>query len=180
MEDGWGRASCYKSCDDPLALSHFNPLLHAGSPARCATRLKWCSVLADLHLRTALQTESATLEPSNAWRRGHQPSTGGRSTESQRVTCVMTSRVKQSAGNGTGIRHLTQGNIREARQLYKGGCPMVGNRGAWGLNGQVWTRHLAPAASASRPSLPSPFHSCSCLLDNSIQCHSLGVGVRGG
>ena len=32
-----------------------------------------------------------------------------------------------------------------------------------GLKSQVWTRHEAPAAPATRPSLPTPFHSCSCL-----------------
>ena len=36
----------------------------------------------------------------------------------------------------------------------------------------MWTRPLAPAAPASRPSSPSQFH-CSCLLESSIQCHSL-------
>ena len=35
--------------------------------------------------------------------------------------------------------------------------------------GQVWTRHLAPAAPASRPSLPTQFHDCSCHADSALQ-----------
>ena len=35
--------------------------------------------------------------------------------------------------------------------------------------GQVWTRHLAPAAPASRPSLPTQFHDCSCHADSVLQ-----------
>ena len=35
--------------------------------------------------------------------------------------------------------------------------------------GQVWTRHLAPAAPASRPSSPSQFHDCSCHADSALQ-----------
>ena len=32
--------------------------------------------------------------------------------------------------------------------------------GGWASKGQVWTRHLAPAAPAARPSSPSQFHVC--------------------
>ena len=35
--------------------------------------------------------------------------------------------------------------------------------------GQVWTRHLAPAAPASQPSLPTQFHDCSCHADSVLQ-----------
>ena len=35
--------------------------------------------------------------------------------------------------------------------------------------GQVWTRHLAPAAPASRPSSPSQFHDCLCHADSALQ-----------
>ena len=35
--------------------------------------------------------------------------------------------------------------------------------------GQVWTRHLAPAAPASRPSSPSQFHDCPCHADSALQ-----------
>ena len=49
---------------------------------------------------------------------------------------------------------------------------MLGH-GPQGLKGQVWTRHEAPAAPASRPSLPSQFHRCSCLSASSIQFRSL-------
>ena len=35
--------------------------------------------------------------------------------------------------------------------------------------GQVWTRHLAPAAPASRPSSPSQFHDCPCHADTALQ-----------
>ena len=35
--------------------------------------------------------------------------------------------------------------------------------------GQVWTRHLAPAAPASRPSSPSQFHGCLCHADSALQ-----------
>ena len=34
--------------------------------------------------------------------------------------------------------------------------------------GQVWTRHLAPAAPASRPSLPTQFHDCACHADSAL------------
>ena len=39
--------------------------------------------------------------------------------------------------------------------------------------GQVWTRHLAPAAPASRPSLPTQFHDCACHADSALQFLSL-------
>ena len=35
--------------------------------------------------------------------------------------------------------------------------------------GQVWTRHLAPAAPASRPSSPTQFHVCPCHADSALQ-----------
>ena len=35
--------------------------------------------------------------------------------------------------------------------------------------GQVWTRHLAPAAPASPPSSPSQFHDCPCHADSALQ-----------
>ena len=35
--------------------------------------------------------------------------------------------------------------------------------------GQVWTRHLAPAAPASRPSSPSQCHDCPCHADSALQ-----------
>ena len=34
--------------------------------------------------------------------------------------------------------------------------------------GQVWTRHLAPAAPASQPSSPSQFHDCACHADSAL------------
>ena len=44
----------------------------------------------------------------------------------------------------------------------------------WGASiGQVWTRHLAPAAPASRPSLPTQFHDCACHADSALQFLSL-------
>ena len=33
----------------------------------------------------------------------------------------------------------------------------------------MWTRHLAPAAPASRRSLPTQFHDCSCHADSALQ-----------
>ena len=39
----------------------------------------------------------------------------------------------------------------------------------WASIGQVWTRHLAPAAPASRPSSPSQFHDCPCHADSALQ-----------
>ena len=55
-------------------------------------------------------------------------------------------------------------------------------RGASGLQGQVWTCHQAPTAPATRPSLPTQFHLCACLRDSSIQFISLtsANGVRAG
>ena len=54
--------------------------------------------------------------------------------------------------------------------------------------GQVWTRHLAPAAPASRPSLPTQFHDCSCHADSVLQFFpsllpewgSMGIDQGGG
>ena len=45
------------------------------------------------------------------------------------------------------------------RHLVEGGASI----------GQVWTRHLAPAAPASRPSSPSQFHDCPCHADSALQ-----------
>jgi hypothetical protein len=42
--------------------------------------------------------------------------------------------------------------------------------------GQVWTRHLAPATPASRPSLPTQFHDCACHADSALQFLSLPWG----
>ena len=39
----------------------------------------------------------------------------------------------------------------------------------WASIGHVWTRHLAPAAPASRPSSPSQFHDCPCHADSALQ-----------
>ena len=52
-----------------------------------------------------------------------------------------------------------------------GGAPgKAGPRGRGGASiGQVWTRHLAPAAPASRPSSPSQFHDCPCHADSALQ-----------
>ena len=51
----------------------------------------------------------------------------------------------------------------------------------WGGSiGQVWTRHLAPAAPASRPSLPTQFHDCACHTDSALQFLSLLVWGEGG
>ena len=44
-----------------------------------------------------------------------------------------------------------------------------GVRGRGASIGQVWTRHLAPAAPASRPSSPSQFHDCPCHADSALQ-----------
>jgi len=41
--------------------------------------------------------------------------------------------------------------------------------------GQVWTRHLAPAAPASRPSLPSQFHLCPLHPQPTLQPEVSGV-----
>ena len=45
--------------------------------------------------------------------------------------------------------------------------------------GQVWTRHLAPAAPASRPSLPTQFHDCACHADSALQFLSLPSALNG-
>ena len=45
--------------------------------------------------------------------------------------------------------------------------------------GQVWTRHLAPAAPASRPSSPSQFHDCACHSDSALQFLSLPSALNG-
>ena len=52
--------------------------------------------------------------------------------------------------------------------------PPMGKDKGWGRTrgasiGQVWTRHLAPAAPASRPSSPSQFHACPCHADSALQ-----------
>ena len=62
-------------------------------------------------------------------------------------------------------------------------CPAVGGGGGASI-GQVWTRHLAPAAPASRPSLPTQFLDCACHADSALQFVSLPsaalvVGGRG-
>ena len=50
---------------------------------------------------------------------------------------------------------------------------VLAHDGHFGLEGasigQVWTRHLAPAAPASRPSSPSQFHDCACHSDSALQ-----------
>ena len=43
--------------------------------------------------------------------------------------------------------------------------------------GQVWTHHLAPAAPASRPSLPTQFHDCACHSDSGGGGGGLGHGT---
>ena len=45
--------------------------------------------------------------------------------------------------------------------------------------GQVCTRHLAPAAPASRPSLPTQFHDCACHSDSALQFYSLPSALNG-
>ena len=45
--------------------------------------------------------------------------------------------------------------------------------------GLVWTRHLAPAAPASRPSLPSQFLDCACHSDSAMQFLSLPSALNG-
>ena len=45
--------------------------------------------------------------------------------------------------------------------------------------GQVWTRHLAPAAPASRPSLPTQCHDCACHADSALQFLSLPSALNG-
>ena len=45
--------------------------------------------------------------------------------------------------------------------------------------GQVWTRHLAPAAPASRPSLPTQFLDCACHSDSAMQFLSLSSALNG-
>ena len=45
--------------------------------------------------------------------------------------------------------------------------------------GQVWTRHLAPAAPASRPSSPSQFLDCACHSDSALQFLSLPSALNG-
>ena len=45
--------------------------------------------------------------------------------------------------------------------------------------GQVWTRHLAPAAPASRPSLPTQFHDCACHSDSAMLFLSLPSALNG-
>ena len=52
-------------------------------------------------------------------------------------------------------------------------------RECWASIGQVWTRHLAPAAPASRPSLPTQFHDCSCHADSALQFVPGSVGGGG-
>ena len=48
----------------------------------------------------------------------------------------------------------------------------------WGASkGQVWTRHLAPAAPASQPSLPTQFHDCACHTDSALQFLGGGGGL---
>ena len=46
---------------------------------------------------------------------------------------------------------------------------LQGGYGRGASIGQVWTRHLAPAAPASRPSSPSQFHDCPCHADSALQ-----------
>ena len=49
-----------------------------------------------------------------------------------------------------------------------GGGPGGASWGGGASIGQVWTRHLAPAAPASRPSSPTQFHECSCHADSAL------------
>ena len=52
-------------------------------------------------------------------------------------------------------------------------------KGRRASKGQVWTRHLAPAAPASRPSLPTQFHDCACHSDSAMQFLSLPSALNG-
>ena len=57
---------------------------------------------------------------------------------------------------------------------------VVSTRGGGGGSiGQVWTRHLAPAAPASQPSLPTQFHDCACHADSALQFLSLPSALNG-
>ena len=58
-----------------------------------------------------------------------------------------------------------------------GSVMCLSTRGA--LIGQVWTRHLAPAAPASRPSLPTQFLDCACHSDSALQFLSLPSALNG-
>ena len=49
----------------------------------------------------------------------------------------------------------------------------------WASIGRVWTRHLAPAAPASRPSLPTQFLDCACHSDSALQFLSLPFALDG-
>ena len=55
----------------------------------------------------------------------------------------------------------------------------LGKTCVWASIGKVWPRHLAPAAPASRPSLPTQFYNCACHADGATQFLSLPSELNG-
>ena len=92
--------------------------------------------------------------------------------------------VARKIWTGIGRQHQTLWQV-SAPRLGRPGRNQPANAGAVGGGGgasigQVWTRHLAPAAPASRPSLPTQFHDCACHADSALQFLSLPSALNGG
>ena len=80
-------------------------------------------------------------------------------TMQHQKTCRMATHIIKERVQGEGVEDTQGDGVKQegkwwCRRGWAGG-------GHWGAsNGQLWARHLAPAAPAPRPCLPSQFHMC--------------------
>ena len=93
----------------------------------------------------------------------------------------MAGKYWKGGGGGLGPKslcpknHPTRPNFANSKFRFPTILPLV-----FGASiGQVWTRHLAPAAPASRPSSPSQFLDCACHADSAMQFLSLPSALNG-